>query len=197
MIVSFMVDQSRNSRSWNPGLDEAREKVRAIRRAAEEKTLDPRKLEEIRRFKQKSRPLEELIVTENFTVNEVFREDNSILLKVTPDNDILVRILRFMGFLRVRAGDYISATIPKYEENAYRKNFVDGKITYIIGYFGRDFKPEEEAIEIAILSSDGRVLRTDRADDYHERTAPREECCSFDPRELTPTMEEMFHPITI
>ncbi|MBI5804190.1 hypothetical protein HY450_03025 [Candidatus Pacearchaeota archaeon] len=135
-----------------------------------------------------SRPLHELVVSVNFIVHDVVAQTHgtsftptsewmiggsspvywggftsSIILKVSPDDrDIPVRELTFDGFSPIRAGDYISAKIPRYEEKKFSENLHSKGKTL---YFDRDFKEEERAIELAIIS-DGRVVRTDRAVDY-------------------------------
>ncbi|OYT57321.1 MAG: hypothetical protein B6U68_02035 [Candidatus Aenigmarchaeota archaeon ex4484_14] len=151
-----------------------------------------KKKQEIADLESHSKQLHELVVTENFTVDEVVAESyatfftphsemvigerspvyrggftSRLVLKVSPDNqDVPVRTLRFNGFSVVRAGDYISAKIPRYEEKRVGSGFHSGPYDNRVFYFDRDFNPEESAIELAILSADGNVLRRDRAVNY-------------------------------
>jgi len=91
-----------------------------------------------------------------------------LVLKVSPDNrDVPVRTLKFDGFSVVRAGDYVSAQIPRYEEKRVNSGFHSGPYDRDrVFYFDRNFNPEESAIELALLSADGNVLRRDRAVNY-------------------------------
>lgn len=132
----------------------------------------------------KSKKLYELLVTERFTVEGVLGELKTssytsssdmvfgekslggitavypkLTLEVTPDKEIPVRFINFDGYSPVKRGDYIEATIPKYEERRFFE--VDS-----ILYTERDFKEKENAIELAILSKDGNILRRDRTADY-------------------------------
>ena len=138
----------------------------------------------------RSKKLEDLIVTEKFTVDEVLVGSyptsftpssemriggrspvytggfwSKITLKVTPENSsVPVKTLIFDGFSTVRAGDYVSVRIPKYaEERVYSGDFYKQEKVF---YLERDFNAEESAIELAILSGDKKVLRTERAVSY-------------------------------
>ncbi len=131
-----------------------------------------------------SKKLHELLVKERFTVENVLGELKTssytsssemivggkshgsitavypkITLEVLPDKEIPVRFINFDGYSPVKNGDYIQTTIPKYEE---RKFFEIDSILYT----ERDFKKEESAIELAIISKDGEILRRDRTADY-------------------------------
>lgn len=97
-----------------------------------------------------------------------------LILTVTPDNENTpVRKLTFDGISAVRGGDRISAKMPKYEEK-----FVGPSISMLLQrnahnihrafYLDRSFNTEESAIELAILSDDRKILRTDRAVDYKD-----------------------------
>ncbi len=145
--------------------------------------------EEIVDLESRSKQLYELVVTEKFTVLDVIAESDGtsfipfsgirideeipvynggltsrLVLEVLPDNpDVPVRTLTFNGFSIVRAGDYISAKIPRYEEKEVG-NGLDYRVGEIL-YLDRAFKPEECAIELAILS-DGTIKRRDRAVNY-------------------------------
>ena len=147
--------------------------------------------QELEDLKSRSKPLYELVATENFTVNEVVGESyrtsftptsemiiggrsreyqggytSNLVLKVTPDNKkIPVRTLNFDGFSAVRAGDYISAQIPRYEEKRALVGLSYSDRDQMF-YLDRDFKPEESAIELILLSKRRKVLRTDRAVNY-------------------------------
>ncbi len=145
--------------------------------------------EKKKEIESRSKPLHELVVTENFTVKDVVAESyrtlfaqseligkpspvyeagftSKLVLKVSPDNPIPVRTLNFAGVSIVRAGDYISAKIPKYEEKRVASSHVGPYYRDKVVYCDRDFNPEESAIELSILSKDGRVLRRDRAVNY-------------------------------
>ena len=102
--------------------------------------------------------------------------------------------INFAGLSPVRAGDIISAKIPKYEtwiiqertvpllgtsqalykedDKFYallRSSDIEGGCNIGSGerlHINREFKPEERAIELSILDSNMRVLRVDRAIDY-------------------------------
>lgn len=158
------------------------------------KDVEKKKQEEIADLESRSKQLYELVVTENFAVDEVIGYSNTtsitprsgrvfgeapptysggykskLVLEVTPDNEsIPVKTLIFDGHSIVKAGDYISAQIPRYEEKKIRPGFFNeprltkSKTVYI----DRDFKEEESAIELTILSEDGKVLRRDRAVNY-------------------------------
>lgn len=160
-----------------------------IIRDAEEK-----RLKEITDFESRSRQLYELIATEKFTVGEVVAETyatsftprsevrfggrspvyrggftSKLVLKVSPDNqDVPVTTLNFNGFSIVKAGDYISAQIPRFEEKRVGTGLPFGPYNKDdVFYLDRAFSPEEVAIELALLSADGNVLRRDRAVDYN------------------------------
>jgi hypothetical protein len=123
----------------------------------------------------------EFVFSENFTVEEVIAESHhayvhvpekhfdlwgndkeagytsKVILKVVPDNkDIPVNTLVFDGTSAVKAGDRITAKIPRCQK--YDPTDRD--------YAARYYKPEENAIELSILSADGKVLRKDRAIGY-------------------------------
>ena len=150
---------------------------------------------EIADLESRSKSLQELVVIENFTVNEIIAESyatsftprserviggkssiyeggftSRLVLKVSPYNqDIPVKTINFDGFSTVMVGNHISAKIPKYEEKKIARDlhFPSGPYSRDrIFYFDRDFNPEESAIELAILAEDGTVLRKDRAINY-------------------------------
>lgn len=156
---------------------------------------EERRQQELKDLKSRSKPLCDLVVSENFTVNEVMGESyvtpshfnsffeiipgatphvysgsltSKLVLKVTPDNqDIPVRSLNFDGNSSVRPGDYINAKIPKYKEKKVIPNCSGSCFSQDhIFYFDRDFNPEESAIELTILSEKGK--RTDRAVNYKD-----------------------------
>ncbi len=152
--------------------------------------IEQEEKEKLRKLKEKSKPLSELVFTEYFKVNDVLGENFSVIhdsgivgnyssgyetgyiskltLSVTPSTDIPVRKLSFQGNADVKAGDFISVKIPRYKI----KEIEDKRIMMDIPeklYFDRDWKGKESAIEIKIFESDGgRFLRTDRAVDYHK-----------------------------
>ena len=135
-------------------------------------------------IRDESKNLYELLVKERFTVESVLGEVETLsytsssdmvfggkslggitavypklTLEVLPDKEIPVRVINFDAYSPVKKGDYIEAIIPKYEE---RRFFEINPILYT----ERDFKKEESAIELAILSKDGEILRVDRSADY-------------------------------
>lgn len=150
----------------------------------------------IRDLESRSKKLSDLVFSERFTVDDVVGESHAtsftpdsearydgyspvydggftskLALKVTADNKVVpVTTLKFDGISAVRAGDYISAKIPRYrEERANGPSPCYGCYgTERLFYVDRDFKPEESAIELTILSRDGEVLRRDRAVNYKE-----------------------------
>ncbi len=156
-------------------------------------------IEEMEELESLSKQLYELVATENFTVDEVDGKYYStsftphsemriggkspvyrggftsrLVLKVSPNNqDVPVRTINFDGFSIVRAGDYISAQIPRYQIKKVESGGLHSSGPYRpfnikIFYLDRDFDAEESAIELAILSADGKVLRRDRAVNYNE-----------------------------
>lgn len=144
--------------------------------------------QEMKKLESKSKKLNELIVSENFIVEEVISESyatsftpksemvlggyspsysvghtSRLVLKVSPDNkEIPVQTLNFSGSSIIKAGDYISAKIPKYKKSKYNGLFKKEKTFY----FDRDFNSEESVIELALLSENEEVLRKDRSVDY-------------------------------
>jgi len=152
-------------------------------------------IQEFEDVKSKSKSLKELIVTEKFIVNDVVAKSSGthftpesekimggsspiynggftskLILTVSPDNHILVKILYFEGFSIIKGGDYISALIPRYEKKGISNVDLDkiGRIESRTFYFDRPFNPMEYAIELALLSPEGKVLREDRAINYRE-----------------------------
>ncbi len=148
--------------------------------------IQKEKLKKILDLESRSKKPSELVVTENFTVDEVVAETyptsftpnpviggrspsykggyaSRLILNVSPDNKAIpVNLITFDGFSAVKAGDYISAKIPRYAEelcNPMRK----GKKVF---YFDRPFRNNESAIEIALLSAEGEVLRRERSVDF-------------------------------
>ena len=147
------------------------------------------------KFPKGAKLLHELVVSERFTVREVLctntavsytpesevvHGDNSpqyqsgfrfkMSIKVTPEGlEILipVRELLFYGNSPVRGSDYVEARIPRFREI---KTHVPKTTVYDNGvrlsYVDRKFKESELAIELSILTRDGKVLRTDRAAGY-------------------------------
>jgi len=176
----------------------------AMEKKMEELLRDPNRMQkaeesrrqEIAELEARSKELDELVVVENFTVEDVVSEccgtaftphseiiiggkspsyeggfTSNLTLKVTPDNAIPVRTLNFKGSSVVRAGDYISAEILRCDERKIMEGF--GRPYHQEDktfYFDRKFMPEETAIELAILSDDGKVLRRDRAVGYIRRS---------------------------
>jgi len=154
---------------------------------------EKKRQQEIADLESRSKKLYELVATENFTVNEVVAESyttsftpysemsfggsspvyrggftSRLVLKVSPDNrDVPVATLNFDGLSVVKAGDYIAAQIPRFEEKRIGTGFHSRPYDRDkVFYFDRDFNPEESAIELTLLSTDGNVLRKDRAVNY-------------------------------
>ncbi|MDD5054588.1 MAG: hypothetical protein PHT91_03540 [Candidatus Nanoarchaeia archaeon] len=144
-------------------------------------------------LKEKAKKLCELVFEEKFYVNGVVCESyatsftprseicfgsamstynggfaSKLVLDVLPDNQsIPVNTLHFRGFSAVRAGDNICAKMPKFKEvNEYPPRLEDPLRKKRVFYVDRDFLPEESAIELAVLSDNGDILRIDRAVDY-------------------------------
>jgi len=95
--------------------------------------------------------------------------NSNLVLKVAPERDISVRTIYFNGVFPGLAGNKIFAQIPRYREEKIpsTSNFLKSRGEEIF-YIDREFKSEEEAIELSILSSDGKILRTDRSVNYEE-----------------------------
>ena len=157
------------------------------------KEKDQKEFEEL---KSRSKPLQELIVSEKFIINEILGESYStstsvrgewragpmdvqyvnggyaskLILKVTPNNlDVPVRTLNFNGpWLPIRPGFHISAKIPKYEEKRFGYSFfkIESYEREQVFYLDRDFNEEESVIELGIISEDGKILERYRSVDY-------------------------------
>lgn len=143
-----------------------------------------------------AKPLSELIFLERFTIDDVLTTFQTTLispqsemriggkvrnynggftsrttLDVVPQDDSLpVRRLTFSGFSSLKAGDIISAQIPRYFEHGAIKEFGPGGLfDHVEGttfYTDRDYRPDEIAIELNLLDSDGESLRTERSTNY-------------------------------
>ena len=84
-------------------------------------------------------------------------------MKVPPNHTSLpVRTLVFPGYSIVKGGDSIIAKIPRYEE---KHASIHSLRTF---YLDRAFRQDEECIELAILSENGKILRRDRSMSYGE-----------------------------
>jgi len=153
--------------------------------------------EEKRELQKGSEPLHKLTVYERFTVDDVtcnsyptgftpqaervFGGTSSVYqggfttrltLTVTPDkSDVPVRTLKFEGYSAVRAGDIISAGIPRYTEKELPSAFFLAEPGETF-FYDREFGPQETAVELQILSPEGTVLRSDRAVDYDKFVKP-------------------------
>lgn len=158
------------------------------------KNAELKRQEQIKDFKANSKNLYELLIFENFKINEVNSQiyttnctPNSniifncikpmsyhsgftpkLTLKVTPNDKYNpIRTLIFEGISPVKAGDYISAQIPRYEEKKVSANFYSGPFNKeLVFYFDREFNQEESAIELVLISEDGNILRRDKAINY-------------------------------
>ena len=148
--------------------------------------------EELKEQTKGSKELYELVFEEKFNVDKVLTESKEIsapsgeiiiggknpyhtsgmslrmILDVTPEKDIPVRNLNFIGFSPIRAEDLILAKIPKYEKKSFR--VAGHRTVYDNGtrlfYFDREYNHVENVIELTILSPNGKPIRTDRAVNY-------------------------------
>ena len=154
---------------------------------------EKKRQQEIKDLEFYSKNLCELVVTEKFTIDDALGESHEtsftphseimrggrspvykggftskITLKVSPDDkDVPIRTIKFNGFSRLKAGDYIYAQIPRYEEKRVKGGFSYGQNNNDkIFYFDRDFNSEEFAIELALLSPEGNILRRERSVNY-------------------------------
>ncbi|MBI2666217.1 hypothetical protein HYX13_01255 [Candidatus Woesearchaeota archaeon] len=162
-----------------------------------EKEIEEKRNKEIEDLRSRSKPLEELLVSERFFVDEVIGESyatsvtprsepviggpprsspnypsgytSRLTLNVTPENiDIPVRTIIFEGISSVRAGEYVFAKIPRYEKKIQRMGFDFGfHEESEVFYLNRSFNSEESAIELTLLSAEGNGVRRDRAVNYH------------------------------
>ena len=148
--------------------------------------------EEIKKLTKDSKELYELVFEEKFNVDKVLTESAEIsipvgetliggrntyrtsgmtlkmTLDVTPENDIPVRNLNFIGFSTVKADDSILAKIPKYKTKKFRiakhrTVYDDGNRIF---FFDRKYKPVEDVIELTIISPNGKPVRVDRSVNY-------------------------------
>jgi hypothetical protein len=151
--------------------------------------------QEIADLESRSKELHERIATENFTVNSIIARTrptsftinsemvmgarsptyeggftSQLVLKVSPDNkNIPIKSIIFNGFSIIKAGDYIAAQILKYETEIITPRY-SGNGNKRFFYIDRDFNIEEDAIELALLSEDGSILRKDRSINYRNFT---------------------------
>lgn len=171
--------------------------IAEVRRSAEEERL--RQIEEL---KPLAKELHELVIGERFRVDDVTMEsyDNdppyqriampeiaagrrrihrtgftsATFLEVLPhERDVPVKRLVFEGYSSANRGDYILARIPRYEEKVVKG--VNGHITDISFYVDRPFREEECAIEVAIFSANGDILRRERSVDFRKFAEPETE----------------------
>lgn len=144
--------------------------------------------------KPKCKPLNELVIDAYFRVNDVVSQSyatshtpqseirigpgsspvydtgyrSELVLKVKPkDKSLPINTLKFDGFSDVKAGNYIKATIPLFEEIPTYLHHSYLRHSNVDGYASRKCTERESAIEIAILDKNLRVLRTDRSVDYN------------------------------
>lgn len=140
----------------------------------------------------KSKPLDELVVLEEFVVESVnsvnyetsFRPVSEVKigryspvyntgfttlvsLIVTPYNvNVPVRKLEFYGNSSVEAGNHIRARIPKYKEEVVRNDIYFTFPEKI--YLDRKFREQELAIELEIIGRHREVVRVERSVDYRK-----------------------------
>lgn len=143
-----------------------------------------------------SKQLKDFVVAEDFIVRQVISKNYSKLF--TPLSEIIVggrspsyetgysselkikvdsiegkcpvKILNFYGYSIVRAGDKITAKIPRYKqmkENRFNHSFLHSFNNQTF-YFDREFNLEESVIEIIIKDQLNNELRIDRSIDYQE-----------------------------
>jgi len=144
-------------------------------------------------LESKSKQLFELVVIENFIVDDVISESygtfftptserrfggpspiynggftSRLILSVSPKNkEVPILTLNFDGFSIVKSGDYISAKIPRYKKNKIDCGFnIFPESNYKEFYFDRGFNLEEFPIELSLLSENGNILRRDRSINY-------------------------------
>lgn len=165
-----------------------------------QETMERAEKERIERNKDlesRAKQLHELVVTEKFVITEAIGQDyptsftpstemipsrtppvysggfvSKLVLEVLPDDkDSPIRTLIFDGSDEVKAGDYIAAQIPRYKEERIDMGFsLNPQEQESIFYVPRDFTAEENAIEIALLSPGGKVLRRKRSSKYDNFT---------------------------
>ncbi|MFH1400961.1 MAG: hypothetical protein ABIH41_05570 [Nanoarchaeota archaeon] len=142
------------------------------------------------RIRALAKPLEELVFPERFTVQYVVAQSRAtsnsvrsemrfggsspvyrggftsrLVLTVEPAAHIPVRELLFEGFSGVRAGDRIEALVTRYEVKMFGRP-ITGHYDQRAYHLDREYGPQENAVEIAILGRSDDVLRRDRAVDY-------------------------------
>ncbi|MFA7708240.1 MAG: hypothetical protein WCX73_04790 [Candidatus Pacearchaeota archaeon] len=120
-------------------------------------------------------PLSEMVIGGRSSSYEAGFSSKLVLKVDSIDSKIPINTLNFRGFSIVKAGDYISALVPRYTSKSFdnHNNPMVGnetmKDTY---YFDREFNKEELAIQLVIFDSlfikgDKNILRTDRSVEYH------------------------------
>ncbi len=140
------------------------------------KKLNEELRKEIKDLKKRSKPLHELVAIGTFVVEDVLGESNKsrLKLKVKPYGSNNPNYLYFHGFSIVKPGDTIIAKIPRYEKIKRppylpyippRPNVgIDQTMTF---YIDREFKEEENSIELIIVSDKEQVKpRIDRSIEY-------------------------------
>ena len=149
--------------------------------------IKQREEDTFRKLQKHSKQLHELLITEYFRIASVHskRHETSftphseivfggrspqykggyiqmLRLGVMPDKqENPIQTLYFQGDSPLRANDYICAKIPVYAQQKFNSIFFSGNDQ--VFYFERPVKPEEFAVEIAILSDEKSIIRVDRA----------------------------------
>ncbi|MFW5991029.1 MAG: hypothetical protein ACOCZQ_01020 [Nanoarchaeota archaeon] len=143
--------------------------------------IEKKHREMYQRLKENSKELCELVRTEYFTVRNIISGSYKtsftptseagvggrspsyeggyktiVELTVTPKKDIPIKKLRFEGNCQVQGGDYIFAKIPRYKEERLGNGGALFGSENNVFYHDRKFKLSEDAIEIGVLSRDGR-----------------------------------------
>jgi hypothetical protein len=101
-------------------------------------------------------------------------------LKVEPlEPKVPIRTLRFNGICAAKGGDKILAAIPKYHEREVFKTegapmCSSRDITEKVYLPRQDYKEEEQAVEIILLTPELGYLRTDRSIEFEKFRRPNE-----------------------
>lgn len=145
--------------------------------------IERKKLGKARELREKSKPLSQLVIEEEFTIKELCGQTfatkiipiseivlggrnptystgytQSLILKVIPKRNIPVKNILFNGYAPFRPGEKIIAKIPRYKEVKFpeMEGFLIPQKSIEIFYFDRKFISNEEAIELSSL--DGKEV---------------------------------------
>lgn len=150
--------------------------------------------ERLYRLKEKSKKLNELIVSLDFQVKNVicqsletsiipkneikFGQENmvyksggyktSYLIDVKLNSNSPINRLNFFGNSIIENDDFIRVLIPKYKTEKFNVSpFQKDKFKDEIFYFDREFNSEEKVIQIELLTPTQKIRRIERSIDYH------------------------------